>query len=40
VLDVEFDRRRVHEHAGFRVGVVVGLSQVGAIRRPRKAGAR
>lgn len=40
VLDVEFDRRRVHEQAGFRVGVVVGLSKVGAIRRPRKAGAR
>lgn len=44
VLDVEFDRRRVHEHAGFRVGVVVGLTHVGAIqrrrRRPRKAGAR
>jgi hypothetical protein len=40
VLDVEFDRRRVHEHAGFRVGVVVGLSQAGAMRSPRKAGAR
>jgi hypothetical protein len=37
ILDVEFDRRRVHERAAFRVGVVVGRSQRAACRRKARA---